>query len=221
MKNLLKKIAGKIQRTLRPVATVTALMIGCGLAMAQPSAGTGNTPQTYAPAFITLPYATLPSGGFGTNLMAGWTNTVYTTNSTIIYSQSAGGFVTNMIINTNNAIISPTIAIGRQRNLAIANTCSSSSGVGTNFLVFARSIDGTVNTLDLQNEFTLATLNPSATGPTVSSTNLPEAWIGGYGYVTLVSNVWLSASGVLTNGISTLVNTNGQQYGLSYGIKKL
>lgn len=184
-------------------------------ALSQASSGTGGGNNNYTAVGITEPWTTF-AAGFGTNWAAGWTNTTYATNTQIVYSPTAGILVTNIIYYTNNSIISPSIPIGYQKDLGISSTAAA-SGTGSNILVFGFSVDGTLNTLDQIHTVTL--VNPITTATvgvnSVTSTNIPEIAMGGYGYVTLISNIWVSASGILTNG-----GTAGPSYGLYYGNKR-
>jgi hypothetical protein len=185
-------------------------------AFSQPSVGTGGANQTYSSQTIALPYSTL-AAGTTTNIGLGWSSSTTYTNTTILYTNNTGsgygGYVTNTVITTNTTTVYPMMYVGLQKDLAVGRQFWS-SGFGTDTVTFARSIDGTVSNEDTVNTFSISA-TASNTTQVNFSTNLPETWIGGYGWVTIVSDSWQATnSATLTNPVA-----GGIQYGIKRGAR--
>ena len=199
------------------IAIISCIALGATAltAFSQSSVGTGGNNATYGVGTLTLPYTTL-AAGTATNLINGWTNTVTSSTTNITYyltNNAIGwGMITNVTTITNNSVTLPLISCGFQKDLTLGMSFTA-SGAGTNTLVWARSLDGTPANAELNNEFSLPLgVTGAATTPQTIYTNLPQTFVGGDGYVILVSNIWTSASGILTNGFGGA--------GIQYGIKR-
>ena len=119
---------------------------------------------------------------------------------------------TNVVTITNTTVVLPLVFCGFEKDKTIGMSFTASAA-GTNTLVWARSLDGTPANAELNNEFSMTLGVAAAAGtPVTFYTNLPSTFIGGDGYVILVSNNWFSASGILTNGFGGA--------GIQYGIKR-
>ena len=161
---------------------------------AQTGVGTGVTAGKYSITSIPLPANLVLAGATGTNLVGGWTNTVYTTNTSIVWTNSGGSgfngtFVTNTVITTNN-----TVTYANFTSLANQNTTVQIEGTNANtpviLLGIAKSTTG-VN-YDLAD-----ILWVTASGSQCFNTNVNMAGFG-YGRIVQMTNS-ATATNIYTN----------------------
>ena len=145
-------------------------MVGLGIAtltlstFSQVTIGNGNTAGQYKITPIPLPTGTLSTlfyvtnsgvittstvpyylaGTTASNLVSGWTATTYTTNVTIVWTNSSasgfnGTFVTNTVITTNTSTTYPNFNAITDRNAGFQLSWAGATNVA---VVIAKSLDG-------------------------------------------------------------------------------
>jgi hypothetical protein len=184
MKNLLKKFKKSI------------LASACLLAAVLSVSAQGNYPNaTYSPVAMPFPMLTL-AGGASTNLANGWTNTTYSTNITVTFTNSTGLFTTNTVITTNNNLTFAQFACSGQQNVGLQfEFCENAGGSTLSNVDFtiAKSVTG-VN-YDTANQVVVSFFH-NVTTNVVAVTNINMQGFG-YGRIVKVKNG--DASNTLTN----------------------
>lgn len=164
-----------------------------GACVAALSSALAQQIPTYGYAAVSVPSTSI-SNLISTNLASGWTATTYTTNTTLAYSASTGGFVTNSVISTNTTTAYADFTAQNQQQVALQFEFAGAAATTTNVdITVARSVTGL--NYDTANNQTFSFAFNGSTG-VVGITNLSMV---GYGYGRIVTVFNRSATVNLTN----------------------
>jgi hypothetical protein len=179
---------------------MTLLALGAavltGLSQGVPQAG------TYSTGTVTLPINNLTSSVTATNLYNGWSSVGSNLATSITFSNTT--FVTNTTVTYWTNTLYADMPMTQQKNLPIV--ISEYAGIGTNVYTFGHGLDS--STVDTNNTWTL-TIGHVAAGTAMISTNIPDAFNGGFGLVRVLNIAWTP--------VSTAVWTNNY---IKFGIIK-
>lgn len=164
----------------------------------------------YSPVTVPLPpgVATI-APGVGTNFLNGWLTTSTTTNTSIVYSQATGAFVTNTIITTNSANQFSQFFCGFQSDVGIQLSFQGSTNIQ---LTLARSANS--GQPDTINNFPFNCLGYASQtnvyGYMTGATNIPEPFIASFGYLYVVGITNLDGVHTASNIVVTAANERHQ-----------